>query len=204
MPYYRTQLLSNWPKHLPCTIGKRPMKIPETIINSAKNMDFVGYAPNAGLKRNQDLVRSQQANPDIPKFRSEQERERQYSKAISSKASSFGNVLAGTGDVAVVPTNESTQSNLVSSSALATSTSITINDKEIPKCYRKVEIKYSKFGVEDFDFAFYNKTPHGGLETHIQHSYCNSMIQVMFYNPHVREICLNHMKRTCKKEFCLM
>ena len=42
----------------------------------------------------------------------------------------------------------------------------------------QVTIKYSKLGLEDFDFKYYNKTLFAGLEPHIPNAYCNCMIQV--------------------------
>ncbi|NXI05928.1 PAN2 protein, partial [Pachycephala philippinensis] len=48
----------------------------------------------------------------------------------------------------------------------------------VAKKYRKVvTIKYSKLGLEDFDFKHYNKTLFAGLEPHIPNAYCNCMIQ---------------------------
>jgi len=49
----------------------------------------------------------------------------------------------------------------------------------VPKRYQRVEIKYSKLGVEDFDFRYYNKTNFAGLETHIPNAYCNGLLQVV-------------------------
>lgn len=51
----------------------------------------------------------------------------------------------------------------------------------VPKRYQRVEIKYSKLGVEDFDFRHYNKTNLAGLEPHIPNAYCNSMLQVNLF-----------------------
>ena len=81
MPYYDEPLLSNFPPSLLHRIGRPCPFIPPSVLKSVKTIDFVGYAPNPQpetFKRNQsyvisDIVKAQR--PDVPKFRSEQERE---------------------------------------------------------------------------------------------------------------------------------
>jgi len=91
---------------------------------------------------------------------------------------------------------------------------------EVPRVYRRVEIEYSKFGVEDFDFgyahrmlsrsttnarcSFYNKTSYSGLETHILNSYTNSVVQVMYYVYPIRRLAKSHITLDCPREHCLL
>lgn len=78
----------------------------------------------------------------------------------------------------------------------------------VPNVYLKLQIQYSKFGVEDFDFDFYNKTltlnesnnslkiPDDrfcGLENNVDNSYINSLIQLyrfcpIFYNSVIKNL----------------
>jgi PAB-dependent poly(A)-specific ribonuclease subunit 2 len=72
--------------------------------------------------------------------------------------------------------------------------------QRIQKLYRKVEVKCSKYGVETFDFTYYNKTEFSGLEANVPNAYCNAMLQVLYYLSPLRRTLLNHL---CDKEFCL-
>lgn len=91
---------------------------------------------------------------------------------------------------------------------------------EIPRVFRRVEIEYSKFGVEDFDFgcaqrvlswsgtdeqcSFYNKTSYSGLETHILNSYTNSVVQAVHYVYPIRRLAKSHITLNCPREHCLL
>lgn len=75
---------------------------------------------------------------------------------------------------------------------------------EVPKYYRKVEIKYSRFGVEDFDFGYYNRTQYSGLETDILNSYTNALLQALHYAAPVRAVAKAHICVDCQKENCLL
>ncbi|THV07954.1 hypothetical protein K435DRAFT_815204 [Dendrothele bispora CBS 962.96] len=83
-------------------------------------------------------------------------------------------------------------------------TPLDLTGEEVPKIYRQVEIEYSKFGVEDFDFAFYNKTDFSGLETHILNSYTNPILQVMHYSFPIRKLAKSHITTNCPREHCLL
>ncbi|KAG8827255.1 poly(A)-specific ribonuclease [Serendipita sp. 399] len=74
----------------------------------------------------------------------------------------------------------------------------------VPRHYRRVEIEYSKFGVEDFDFGFFNRTPFSGLETHILNSYTNALIQAMHFILPLRTIAKSHITTDCTREYCLL
>ncbi|KAF9380588.1 poly(A)-specific ribonuclease [Podila verticillata] len=175
MPYYQEQLLSAWPAKTIFPVGRKPQPIPAAIMDNMKMIDFVGYAPNPGLRlRNQAPSLPKVTLRDTPKFRSEQQKELYFGKRKGS-----------------------------TTAALDDEQEVDLTTGVVPKYYKRVEIKYSKFGVEDFDFGFYNKTQFGGLETHIANSYCNALLQVLFFTPLLRTLAKAHIGQMCPRENCL-
>ncbi|XP_064614568.1 LOW QUALITY PROTEIN: PAN2-PAN3 deadenylation complex catalytic subunit PAN2-like [Liolophura sinensis] len=155
---YPTQgtLLSDWPHYLCQKVYRKPKPVDSEILRSMKIYHNVGYAPNPGNKRRNQVQYKLNEN-----------------NKHRSRKSSVPESPMGRGDDPFIV---------------------------VPKRYRRVEIKYSRLGVEDFDFRHYNKTNFAGLETHIPNAYCNSMLQVLYFIEPLRVSLLNHM---CAKEFCL-
>jgi PAB-dependent poly(A)-specific ribonuclease subunit 2 len=129
MPYYREQLLSAWPSHLIFEVGKPAPKLdPQTM----PNMHFNGrYWQESNptqktTKRYQveaDKTAQHTKAPIMaPKFLSEKARD----KAAEGRRMSDINDLAEHG--------------------------LSVLSADVPLMYRNVEIKYSRFGVDDFDF----------------------------------------------------
>ncbi|GAA5974216.1 hypothetical protein JCM11641_003332 [Rhodosporidiobolus odoratus] len=190
MPYYTSPLLSLMPQSMTSpanhTGPHRRIPIDPQIVASAKTVDFVGYATYPPHLRNaarRNQVTSTNGRKlggrlgvDAPMFRSERER------ADAKRKRDHG-------DSATAKDEDEDDGN---------------EEDQMPKHYRKVEIKYSRFGIEDFDFAFYNKTPYSGLETHITNSYTNSLLQALHYLRPVRTLAESHTYGACPKENCLL
>ncbi|KAG4032688.1 hypothetical protein MFRU_006g01540 [Monilinia fructicola] len=184
MPYYRENLLSAWPSHMIFEVGAPPVKVESSFISSPKVFDgyICGRNERRDIRRNQveNTRKTDKAPASIraPKFLSEKARE-----AVNDATPE-----RGINDI-----------------------SDTIGNKELPTLqagiialYMNVEIKYSKFGVDDFDFGFYNKTPYSGLETHISNSYANALLQLMRFTTLIRNLALQHTATSCVNDVCLL
>ena len=152
--------------------GYRPT--PEVDVDILSSMKVVG---NIGYSRNiNNLKRNMMRYPNI-KNRSD------------TNNSRLGHQRGGGGPLGD-DLDQATGGNTISAAAL----------NIIPKSYRKVVIKLSKMGTDDFDFDRYNRTGFCGLEASLPNAYCNAMLQILYYSERLRIILLNH---TCSRENCV-
>ncbi|WVR04297.1 PAB-dependent poly(A)-specific ribonuclease subunit PAN2 [Kwoniella sp. DSM 27419] len=183
MPYYSEPLLSNFPPetYAPPTspFFNPPCSIPVSVLNTMKMVDFVGYATTPKELRGKRYVVSARPGAGRRAGRiggGRRDSEPRFRSEKDRKA------------------REAAQNEMDQETP----------DGQIPKWYRKVEIKYSKFGIEDFDFEFYNRTSYSGLETDILNSYTNALLQAIHYTAPLRAIATAHICVDCKKEHCLL
>lgn len=113
-------------------MGAPPVKIDPEILASITPMEFGGYAPNPRKTRrnqveNTRLAQNAGGTVRAPRFLSEKAREPEKDQNVERRGSDVLEALGGMG---------------IGNGLKA----------EVPAMYRNVEIKYSRFGVDDFDF----------------------------------------------------
>jgi PAB-dependent poly(A)-specific ribonuclease subunit 2 len=127
MPYYREALLSAWPSQM-CEVGALPPKITPESMSGMKRGELGFFGPNHQKTLLNQIEYTRLENEDsgiiaAPKFLSEKAKdETKSSSEVRGFSEAVGSIKQG------------------------------IIKKETPHIYRNVEIKYSKFGVDDFDF----------------------------------------------------
>lgn len=153
LPFYDKPLFSiiPWTEYSSgySPFGRPPEKIDSALLASMKTVDFVGYAVNPKTnKRNQASLKGISAKDvkramDVPLFRSEKDRERTQRRKQRKMSEPVSKLTCHTdlSDHIAIKLGEETEEEGDASQT------------RMPKHYRKVEIKYSRFGVEDFDFA---------------------------------------------------
>lgn len=128
MPYYRENLLSAWPSHLVFDVGAPPQKFDQQFMSKLNPASFgyYGRVPT-NVRRNQvedtRAIDKVPVNIKTPKFLSEKARENN-NDAVERRISDVSEAIGAIGLKA-----------------------------EVPLMYGNVEIKYSKFGIDDFDFG---------------------------------------------------
>jgi PAB-dependent poly(A)-specific ribonuclease subunit 2 len=181
MPYYHERLLSAWPSHMVFDIGAPPPQIDPNLVLQPAEMGFYAPNPKQTARYQVEDTRASQLGSTItaPKFLSEKAKEIPNTNLARRRMSDAAEALAG-------------------------ATLASPSDEDPMMKYSNVEIKYSRFGVDDFDFRYYNKTSFSGLETHIANSFTNAILQLYRFVPLIRNLALHHAATSCIAENCLL
>jgi len=168
MPYYKETLLSAWPTQMVFrSAGTIPKPIDSSILQSAQ---IIGHGLAVAPYDKDKYGRRNLAKKYMPIISNS---EAGKFKSTKSSASPLKNRNGDTENL--FEYKESDISNAP------------------PLAFRKLEILYSKFGVDDFDFDSYNQTHFTGLETHVDNSYTNSLLQLYRFVPEIFNFLLKNL-----------
>lgn len=149
MPHYREALLSAWPSDQVFQIGQPAPKIDPDILRTANPFIVGQRAPNPRKHLRNEVDRSRLLHASnnngttvaAPKFLSQRLRDADEIDEVDAGEAGSGDAN-GRGDGA----------DGFGNNRMAMGEGVQAVE-EVPVMYRRVEIKYSKFGVDDFDFA---------------------------------------------------
>ncbi|EPE04927.1 pab-dependent poly -specific ribonuclease subunit pan2 [Ophiostoma piceae UAMH 11346] len=210
VPYYRETLLSAFP-HLVVDVGAPPARYELNLTENKTAFEYGWYTPNNGStlpNQVEDTRKDENKGAgkaiQTPKFLSE--RSRDLVSATSGGALGGGKKGAYESGAGGSGSNGDAANGAddVNSAAALASSELASLGPEAPGMYRAVEIKFSKFGVDDFDFGYYNRSRYAGLENHFANSYANALLQLLRFTPSICNLALQHAASACLDDQCLL
>ncbi|WFD28025.1 poly(A)-specific ribonuclease [Malassezia nana] len=197
MPHYKEHLLSSpdyetlWSDASP--LFTVPMPLDKSVLEQAVCVQGLAYAP---LPRHLCGTRNQLAAADQVLTR--------FDRAGRLKPGAAMRLRSGRGTRRIRVPFRSEQDDGTEALEAQTDDAWNPTGPKMPAYYAQMTIQYSKFGVEDFDFAYYNKTAYSGLETNIGAAYANSLLQALHYARPFRAFAKRHIMLTCTADDCLL
>ena len=158
-------------------VGRCPHIVPKAVLETARFVDFVGYAPNPHFSRGG--ARGEAYRRAAP-LRNKRAESREGAAEAKRRAATAAKLSTQVGDAR---------------GAAATS--------PLPPLYHRVEVRLSanRARFEEFDFSEHNRTRLVGLVNDLANSYVNPVLQTLHFTPELRaEVLMGH---TCEREFCL-
>ena len=134
MPYYNDVLLSAWPTYLISDVGAPPAKFDQAHLDSLKQWEYGLYGRNTRPTRRGQVEDTRSAGKSVTSI--------QAPKFLSDKSR---DTSSDTGAAPLTAEGEA-----MDPRAVAELESL---KPDAPSMYQRVEIKFSKFGVDDFDFG---------------------------------------------------
>lgn len=132
MPYYKEQLLSAWSEDLVYEVGYQQQPLDENILRQMLPIKLGFRAVNPRTTHRNQTMKSQ--DPKSPGFALHAPR------FLSEKSQDVDGAQNGR--------------RISDAEILANAIQAGNTKADVPIMYRNVEIKYSKFGVDDFDFQY--------------------------------------------------
>ncbi|KAJ3552179.1 hypothetical protein NPX13_g11174 [Xylaria arbuscula] len=187
MPYYREVLLSAWPTNMVTEVGHPPARIDPQFLATMQEKEWGWVGRHSRPVRRNQVEDTRGSNSP--------QKTRKHPKFLSEKARELAKSPAGT------PAPEEVIPNIP---LIIQDSKLESHKIEVPELYQHVEISYSRFGIDDFDFGYYNNSSYSGLQNHIVNAYANPLLQIMHYTPLIRNIALQHAATACVDQQCLL
>ncbi|KAJ1852262.1 poly(A)-specific ribonuclease [Coemansia sp. RSA 1822] len=186
VPQLHEPLLSCMDEGVEYDVGRPVSYVDAGVLSSLKMMDNVGYAPNPRkARRNQQPFGAHSWRLKWRDGVKDDDRELTQGRSkFLSQQRRYGHSPHASGRGKAALAQRAAEGN-------------------VPKHLQLMQIEYSRFGVEDFDFSLYNTTKWSGLEGNISNTYANALLQVLYFSPEFRQLALSHCATNCPDANCL-